>query len=316
MQPSTHEKRRMAMKKAFFFCDVLVAFAMLLAAGQCRAGEESPSRVARGKAATALVEMNVGLLRVEGSAFCIHPSGLFVTNEHVVQRAGTFGFNPGFRPPGMVPNRPLAPPRPQESITIVLNPGQKGEHSYRARVVRSDKDADLALLRVEGTKDLPVLALGSDENLEEAMEVVAFGFPFGTGLAGRQQHPAVSVNVGRITSLRRKGDALDAIQLDAAVNVGNSGGPVLDKDGKVIGVIAATVGRGTGVNFAIPVSTLTRFLARPDVQFRLPRLAADNIHKPTAFEARVVSLVPSSAPIAADLILKPATHPAHDCRGR
>jgi Trypsin-like peptidase domain len=90
--------------------------------------------------------------------------------------------------------------------------------------------------------------------LAEAMEVVAFGFPFGTGLAqGRQRHPAVSVNVGRISSLRRKGDALDAIQLDAAVNVGNSGGPLLDKDGKVIGVIAATVGRGTGVNFALGV---------------------------------------------------------------
>ena len=131
-------------------------------------------------------------------------------------------------------------------------------------MIRADKDLDLALLRADGVKDLPALSLGSVDRITETMEVVALGFPFGKLLdAQPNEYPAVSVNIGSVTSLRMKDGALHRIQVDAALNPGNSGGPVLGPDGKVVGVVVAGV-RGSGVNFVIPVSHLTTFLARPE----------------------------------------------------
>jgi hypothetical protein len=242
-----------------------------------------------GKSATALVEVKAR--GGYGSAFCIHPSGLFLTNAHVVQPFGTY------------PPRVRVPP---VEITLVLDPGLRTERPYRARVVRSDKGLDLALLRIDGARALHALTLGSDEKLTELEEVVAVGFPFGTALApGRKEYPAVSINAGSITSLRRKDDRLHRIQMDVALNPGNSGGPVLDRSGKVVGVVVAGV-QGSGVNFAIPVSTVADFVARPDVQFEPPPLDAANLFSPVSFEARVVPILPAEAPLTVDLTLKPA----------
>jgi hypothetical protein len=257
---------------------------LLTLLGTCRATDQGLSRAQiaqTGKPATALVEVKVPGRFGYGSAFCIHSSGLFLTNAHV----------------------------PKGDITLVLNPGLKTEKSFPARVIRSDKDLDLALLRIDGAKDLPALTLGSDDKLAELMEVVAFGFPFGTALApGRREYPAISVNVGSITSLRRKDGRLHRIQLDAALNPGNSGGPVLDNSGKVVGVVQAGI-QGSLVNFAIPVSTVAGFVARPDIEFDPPLLGMSSIHKPALFEARVTSLLPSAAPLTVDLILKPSKGP-------
>lgn len=170
-----------------------LALVVLLALmGQYLAADEGLSRVKIskiGKPGTALVEVKPR--NSYGSAFCIHPSGLFLTNEHVVHPDGTFA-----------PNVPL----PRVEITLILNPGLKKEKAYPARVVRFDKELDLALLRVESAKeDFPPLSLGLDENLEEQMDVVAFGFPFGQALAlNRREFPPVSVNAG---SRSQSGDA-------------------------------------------------------------------------------------------------------------
>ena len=270
---------------------------VLAALAHSVAADEGLSRVKLskiGKPATALVEIKAR--GSYGSAFCIHPSGLFLTNEHVIQ------------PPGMFAPNVRVPP---VEITLILNPGLKTEKSYPARVVRTDKELDLALLRVESTNDFPALSLGSDAELEEQVEVMAFGFPFGTALApGRREYPSVSVNAGSITSLRHKDGRLHEIQVDIALNPGNSGGPVLDKNGKVIGVVKTGVatpgGLNSGVNFAIPVSVVNRFVARPDIQFEPPELTPANIHKPVSFVARVTPILPSSDPIAVDLSLKPS----------
>jgi len=264
---------------------------LLLILGNCPAADDPSWRVEVskvGKPATALVEVkNQGY----GSAFCIHSSGLFLTNAHVVQPLGSF-------PPNVRV--------PRVEINLVLNPGLRTEKSYAAKVIRSDKALDLALLRIDGVKDLPVLTLGSDEKVTELEEVVAFGFPFGTALApDRKEFPAVSINADSITSLRRKDDRLHRIQLDVALNHGNSGGPVLDKTGKVIGVVVAGH-LGTGVNFAIPVSTVTDFVARPDIQFEPPVLDAANFFNPVSFEAQVLPILPSKGPFTVDLTLKPA----------
>jgi hypothetical protein len=265
---------------------------LLVVLGNGPAADEPLSRAEIskiGKAATALVEVKAR--GASGSAFCLHPSGLFLTNAHVVQ------------PFGMFPPNVRVPP---VDITLVLNPGQRAERAYTAKVVRSDKELDLALLRIEGVKDLPALTLGSDEKLTELEEVVAFGFPFGAAvIPDRKEYPAVSVNAGSVTSLRRKDDRLHRIQVDVALSPGNSGGPLLDKSGKVVGVVVAGF-QGSGVNFAIPVSTVTDFVARPDIQFDPPPLDVANLYKPVAFEARVVPILPSKAPLTVDLTLKPA----------
>src|SRR5262249_31310079 len=182
-------------------------------------GAEKLSRqeVARlGKAATAYVHVKLAAGTASGSAFCVHPSGLFVTNQHVIDGA--------------------------TAVTLVLNPGRKDQKVYAAEVRYADAEADLALLRAADATGLPALALGSDDGVAERTEVVACGFPFGEALAvGRGEYPAVSINAGAVTALRRKGDALHRLQLDASLNPGNSGGPVLGPDGKVVGVVVAGV---------------------------------------------------------------------------
>ena len=121
------------------------------------------------------------------------------------------------------------------------------------------------------------------------MEVVAFGFPYGIAVV-QKGYPSVSTNAGSITSLRfnEAKDALEKIQLDAVLNPGNSGGPVLDRNGKVIGVVVSGI-RGSGVNQAIPVNILARFVSRPDIHFEPPQLRAANIYKPVLFEATGVA---------------------------
>jgi hypothetical protein len=261
-----------------------VAILGILLLGFSAAGEGVPrAKINKaGKAATVLV---LGKSRgAQASAFCVHPGGFFVTNEHAV--------------------------RDESGISLVLDSGLKSARVVAARVVRTDSGLDLALLHVEGLKDFPTLPLGSTTNIAETDELIVFGFPFGRGLARTaKDHPAISVNVGKVTSLREKDGELDRIQLDAVIQPGNSGGPVVDKDGKVAGVVVSgvsAVGVGTGVNFAIPVSHLQRFLARPEITFDEPVLKLADIHNTLEFQARAVTLVPSGKPLELQLILKSA----------
>jgi S1-C subfamily serine protease len=257
-----------------------VVLAMLLASTTLSArGPEdlSKAEIAElGKRATALVEAQ---RRYYGSAFCVHPSGLFVTNNHVLEN-GT------------------------SELYLVLNTGLPGQARLKASVVRRDDDLDLALLRVEGAKELPTLTLGSTKGLHELMDVVAFGYPFGRDLAAaRGEYPTVSVNMGNVSSLRRKDGELTRIQLDAAVSPGNSGGPLLDLKGTVVGVIVGRVEArfGAGIDLAIPVNHVSRFLARPDIVFEPPAECAGN--EAVEFRARAISLLPSATRLHLELIL-------------
>jgi hypothetical protein len=261
---------------------------ILLLLGLCAWGDGVPrSKITRaGKAATALV---MGKLRsVQGSAFCINPTGLFLTNEHVV--------------------------RDEREVTLVLDSGLKTARVVSARVLRTDRGLDLALLKVEGVKGLPALPLALDNNVVETDELIAFGFPFGHRLsASKKGFPAISVNVGKVTSLRETDGELNRIQLDAVLNQGNSGGPVLDKDGKVAGVVVSGVaigGAAVGVNFAIPISHVHRFLARAEIVFDAPILKLTNVHEPVEFKASALPLLPASKPLELELLLKVEDRPA------
>src|SRR5262249_36854058 len=143
-----------------------------------------------------------------------------------------------------------------------------------------------------------------EEGLEEQMEAMTFGFPSaGTPAPGRKEYPAISVTLMRITALPRKDGRLTRIQLDSAVPAGNSGGPVLDQQGKVIGVLVSGA-KGPGANYAVAVATVQRFRSRPELQFRRPGLGAAELRKPVRFEARVTPVLPSTSPLTVDLILK------------
>ena len=112
-------------------------------------------------------------------------------------------------------------------------------------MVRTDKETDLALLRVDEAKDLPSLALGSIEGVTELADAVALGFPLGKGLStDRKEYPAISVNTGTVTSSGTRTNSYSSFQIDVAVTFGNSGGPVLDDTGKVMGVVVSGIAGG------------------------------------------------------------------------
>ncbi len=197
-----------------------------------------------GKAATALVLREKSI----GSAFCVHSSGLFVTNAHVA-------------------------PADAQNVRLVLDSGLTTQKILKARVVRADAELDLALLKAEFGGPFRSLALGSDQNLRELTEVVAFGFPLGMKLGEKRKLPTVSLLPGSVTSLKPRDGKLHRIQMDAGVHPGNSGGPVLNLSGKVIGVVVSGVAAvgvdnkrvGTTLSLAIPVSHLIRFMGLTEI---------------------------------------------------
>tara|TARA_R110002110_G_scaffold6407_31_gene31980 strand:- start:92 stop:1192 length:1101 start_codon:yes stop_codon:yes gene_type:complete len=154
-----------------------------------------------------------------GSGFIISPDGQIVTNQHVVDGA--------------------------ETVTVKLADGR----SFDAEVVGSDSLTDIALLRIDADVDLPTVDFGSSEVLRVGDEVVAVGNPFGLG---------GTVTSGIVSALSRdirSGPFDEFIQTDAAINRGNSGGPLFNNDGEVVGVNTAIISPGggsVGIGFAVP----------------------------------------------------------------
>jgi putative serine protease PepD len=171
--------------------------------------------------------------QAQGSGFVYDGDGHIVTNQHVVDGA--------------------------TSVSVKLWNGK----SYDAKVVGSDPSTDLAVLDVDAPASvLKPLALGDSSALEVGDGVVAIGSPFGLDQ---------TVTTGIVSALHRQITApnnfaiADAIQTDAAINHGNSGGPLLDLSGKVIGVtsqIESESGGNNGVGFAISADTVERIAGR------------------------------------------------------
>jgi hypothetical protein len=247
-------------RRSLIVFTVLSSTMILFGSGRA---DDDAGFVRRGKAATALVVMPSG--RGFGTAFHIG-EGFFVTNEHVIR-----GLPAG------------------QTLSLVVRSGEDDEKVVPATVARSDVRGDLALLKITGLKDVPVLEFGDTTGLIETNPVTVFGYPFGNLLAVREKkYPSISVNVGRITALRRVNKRLSYIQIDAVINPGNSGGPVLDARGKVIGIVQAGI-RGAGINRAIPITHLQEFLDRPEIAFAPPVVAWGRRFQPAEFTIRVVS---------------------------
>ncbi|WP_329472160.1 trypsin-like peptidase domain-containing protein [Streptomyces sp. NBC_01723] len=209
--------------------------------------ERAPGSVAAlaGRALPSVVTLHVSGSDAAGTGtgFVLDDRGHILTNNHVVDPAGDGG-----------------------EITVTFNSGDTAE----ATVVGRDSGYDLAVVRVKGVSGLTPMPLGNSDNVRVGDPVVAIGAPF--DLAGTVTSGIISAKERPITAGGEEGDAsdvsyVDALQTDAPINPGNSGGPLLDSQGRAIGINSAirSAGGGSaesdggqsgsiGLGFAIPIN--------------------------------------------------------------
>jgi S1-C subfamily serine protease len=203
------------------------------------------------------------ILRGQGSGFIIDRDGIILTNAHVVDRA--------------------------DKVTVILKDGR----SLQGKVQGVDPVTDLAVVKINGAKNLPIALLGDSDIVKVGDWAIAVGNPFGLDN---------TVTLGIVSTLKRSSATvgmsdkrLDFIQTDAAINPGNSGGPLLDARGRVIGINTAIRADAMGIGFAIPINkakTISTQLARGEkvahpylgVQMvtLTPEIAAENNSDPNA----------------------------------
>ncbi len=160
--------------------------------------------------------------QAQGSGFIINKDGHILTNNHVVEGADT--------------------------ITVILS----DKKEVKAKLIGTDPQTDIALLKIDDGDNLPVVPLGDSEALEVGEWVIAIGNPFGL---------SQTVTVGIVSAKGRNrvgiNDYENFIQTDAAINPGNSGGPLLNIHGEVVGINSALYTRSggyMGIGFAIPIN--------------------------------------------------------------
>jgi serine protease Do len=156
----------------------------------------------------------------QGSGFLVAPDGYILTNNHLVGGA--------------------------EVVRVQLN----DRETVKAKVIGTDPETDVAVIKIDGT-DLPYVELADSDTLEVGEWVIAIGNPFGL---------SHTVTAGIVSAKGRSrigvADYEDFIQTDAAINFGNSGGPLLNLDGKAVGINTAIIGPGgnVGIGLAIPIN--------------------------------------------------------------
>ncbi|QBG48163.1 DegQ family serine endoprotease [Verrucomicrobia bacterium S94] len=160
--------------------------------------------------------------RGQGSGFIISKDGYILTNNHVVNNA--------------------------DKITVTLGDGRE----FEAKLIGTDPKTEVALIKIDGHEELPVVPLGDSDALRVGEWVIAAGNPF--GLSQTITAGIVSAKGRDETGIAEYGDF---IQTDAAINPGNSGGPLLNIDGEVVGINTAIYTRSggyMGIGFAIPIN--------------------------------------------------------------
>jgi serine protease Do len=223
-----------------------------------------------------------------GSGFIIDASGFVVTNNHVIENA--------------------------DEITVITHDNEE----FKAKLIGTDEKTDLALLKIEAGKSLPFVNWGNSDNTRIGDWVLAIGNPFGLG---------GSVTAGIVSARQRDinaGPYDDFLQTDASINRGNSGGPMFNMDGEVVGINSAIYspsGGSVGIGFAIP-SNLAKPIIDQIRQFGHPRRGwigvriqsvspdlAEGLKLPGAKGALVASVTPGGPAEAAgikqgDVVLK------------
>jgi len=217
----------------------------------------SPETVAAVKHATVFVRVQGSNWKASGSGFVIaadKDSVLIATNHHVIAL-------PENDKKHLTPAE-LAKSLKVPTVTAVFDGGTKTELSVKAEVIAADQENDLAILRVKGLNAPPTpISYANPPKLVETMGVYTFGYPFGQSLATGKGAPAITVGKATISSLRLDDDGeLTLVQIDGALNPGNSGGPVVDTKGHLVGVAVATIKNGQGIGFAIPAAELGKLM--------------------------------------------------------
>jgi S1-C subfamily serine protease len=192
--------------------------------------------LARVKKATVYIRAHVPGGMSQGTGFFAVQPGLVVTNAHVLNM--------------------LKSPRPPTRIDVVCDSGEPTERVFPAQLLAYAQNPDLAVLRVNGTNLPEPLPVRSAKYLTELQKVYVFGFPFGEQLGKN-----ITVSESSVSSLRKFDgtDQLKEVQVNGGMQPGNSGGPVVNTRGHVVGV-AVSIIRGTQINFAIPGEQVHGFL--------------------------------------------------------
>ena len=170
-----------------------------------------------------------------GTGFFISKDGKLVTNHHVIEGC--------------------------KDIKVFYN-----DNSYLANVLAVDKTNDLAILEIKKNVDTYYMVANEEPELLE--NVIIAGFPLGKNVSS-----AIKTSKGSITALAGYGDNYSEFQTDAALNSGNSGGPIMNEDGEVVGVAVAAYGKQAGVesfNFGIKNSTLKTFAKANKIKLETP----------------------------------------------
>ncbi|KAL3681531.1 hypothetical protein R1sor_024487 [Riccia sorocarpa] len=206
---------------------------------------------AAARAASAVVNITVSIggrgvffAQTGGSGFIISPDGTILTNAHVVADDG----------------QPY-----KGKIVVTMQDGR----TFPGEIVSYDSLADIAVLKVQSSKPLPAVSFGSSRKLRPGEWVVALGSPL---------HLQNTVTVGIVSCVDRKsaemglrGVHADYIQTDAAINQGNSGGPLLNLDGEVIGINTMKALAADGVSFAIPIDSALKIINQLNKHGRVVR---------------------------------------------
>ncbi len=228
---------------------------VMLAAGAF-AQDIKPEKIADVKASSVYIRNAVEAHKYTGSGFVVSAEGdslLIATNAHVISPAEYSK---------LTPSAMLAKLK-QSKITILFGSGTASERSAMAEVVSLDPDADICILKVKNAdvENPPkALKVGGAKALVETSTVYTFGYPFGDALS-TGKGPAVTVGKASISSLRTdETGKLTTIQIDGNLNPGNSGGPVIDTDGAVIGVATATIRDSKGIGLVVPAAEVESML--------------------------------------------------------
>jgi hypothetical protein len=193
------------------------------------------------KEATVFVKLETAGLRATGSGFLMKKdgdAGFIVTNAHVINSEGR-----------------------ARRVSVVFSSGTREERTAEAQVMGEDSSRDLAILRVD-LKNLPApIDLSVRVKPRETLPVYMVGFPFGEALSTGKGNPAVTVGRGSVSSIRLdEFGNLAVIQIDGDLNPGNSGGPIVDAKGALVGVAVAKV-MGTQIGLAIPPGEIEELMS-------------------------------------------------------
>jgi hypothetical protein len=261
----------------------LIAMALLAILGAAAPAAPSPPQEMLGRAMDATVFIRVHRLYrnepipTSGSGFFVDERGYLITNWHVVApqlEVELYG-------------RMTEVSTTLGDIEVVIFGGTSQQLTVVAKVVSLDRENDLALVKVPHKPKavLPIASAGTA--LTDA--IWAIGYPFGESLAFNKKNPEVTVTNGHVTSIRHdeKGGE-EAVQIDAAVNPGNSGGPLLNQAGEVVGVIRAGIMGANSTSFAIPWQRLKSFVDGRQVRVTL---------EPDAVYSRTTPIKVGVAPI-------------------